>query len=340
MNTILVLLVFVYVFHLLLTKFDLGWLHAETRPMNLGPYLSKNPLTPTETIFYHRLVAALPEHIVLAQVQLSSFLQVDKTQIKRQNYYKWFTPISQQSIDFLICSKDFSIIAAVELDDKSHNLTKAIIRDDKKNINLAAANIRLIRWHAEAMPETETIQRAIRQLTDIDSTTTTNQPQWLTDRQQTFFKQTENSNGSLSQKLVFGAVVIGIGLWIIPNAIHNFTASITTQTKILPLAIKRGKEMTAPADTMQLPDKNYEQNIAAQNLVKTQAHQAQQVLIQQQYQHKIVQRNDEALKEEIWNRDYKKFTACPADEHMVECGNRYIKARAEFERYWLSNNKN
>ncbi|MCE3224350.1 MAG: hypothetical protein K0S58_2530 [Nitrospira sp.] len=35
------------------------------------PYYAKAILSQSEQVLYHRLVAALPEHIVLAQVQLS-----------------------------------------------------------------------------------------------------------------------------------------------------------------------------------------------------------------------------------------------------------------------------
>jgi hypothetical protein len=33
------------------------------------PFYAKKPLSPPEQVLYHRLVKALPEHIVLAQVQ-------------------------------------------------------------------------------------------------------------------------------------------------------------------------------------------------------------------------------------------------------------------------------
>ena len=42
------------------------------------PFYAKKPLTPPEQVLYHRLVSALPEHIVLAQVQLSRVLGVKR----------------------------------------------------------------------------------------------------------------------------------------------------------------------------------------------------------------------------------------------------------------------
>jgi hypothetical protein len=64
--------------------------------MNLenNPYISKNPLTPTESIFYQRLLEALPDYTVLAQVQLSSIIKVDESKIFSNEYYRWFNPIA------------------------------------------------------------------------------------------------------------------------------------------------------------------------------------------------------------------------------------------------------
>lgn len=42
------------------------------------PFYAKKPLTQPEQVLYHRLIAAMPECIVLAQVQLSQVLGVKK----------------------------------------------------------------------------------------------------------------------------------------------------------------------------------------------------------------------------------------------------------------------
>jgi hypothetical protein len=42
------------------------------------PFYVKKPLTQPEQVLYHRLVKALPDHIVLAQVQVSRVLGVKK----------------------------------------------------------------------------------------------------------------------------------------------------------------------------------------------------------------------------------------------------------------------
>src|ERR1700689_5456398 len=73
-------------------------------------------LSQPEQILYRRLVQTLPENLVLAQVQLSRFLEVDRG-VPRQS---WLNRISQLSADFLILNPDTSVVAAGELDDASH----------------------------------------------------------------------------------------------------------------------------------------------------------------------------------------------------------------------------
>lgn len=131
------------------------------KPSSENPYTPKKPLTETEQILFHRLKEALPECIVLAQVQLSSIIGINKFKAKGE-YYKWLNPILQQSVDYLVCLPDFTVVAAVELDDKSHWGEKSRDRDNKKDKNLKAAGIALIRWHAESLPTIENIRNEFK----------------------------------------------------------------------------------------------------------------------------------------------------------------------------------
>jgi hypothetical protein len=58
-----------------------------------GPYFAKKPLTPPEQVLYFRLLNALPDHMVLAQVQLSRLLGVKKG----NDYRSWLNRINQMS---------------------------------------------------------------------------------------------------------------------------------------------------------------------------------------------------------------------------------------------------
>jgi len=120
------------------------------------PYHAKKPLSGPEQILYHRLVAALPQCIVLAQVQLSQVLAVNKG----CNCSVWNNRINCMSLDFIVCLKDSTVIAAVELDDKSNQKKIRVKADAKKVKALSAAGIELIRWHVSALPDEKTIRKA------------------------------------------------------------------------------------------------------------------------------------------------------------------------------------
>ena len=122
------------------------------------PFYVKKPLTQPEQVLYHRLVKALPEHIVLAQVQVSRVLGVKKG----SNFNEWNNRINRLSYDFVICSKDSTVLAAIELDDKTHESTRRTLTDEKKNKATADAGLRLIRWNVKALPDESAIQTQLR----------------------------------------------------------------------------------------------------------------------------------------------------------------------------------
>lgn len=121
------------------------------------PFSLRAPLTEPEQVLYFRLCQALPDHIVLAQVGMSRFLAVRRG----HNARAWYNRINRMSVDFLVCTKDASVIAAVELDDASHQPPDRASADAKKELALNAAGVRLLRWKVGAMPDEAAIQRSI-----------------------------------------------------------------------------------------------------------------------------------------------------------------------------------
>jgi hypothetical protein len=121
------------------------------------PFHAKRPLTQPEQVLYHRLVAALPEHIVLAQVQVSRVLGVKKG----FNVHEWNNRINRLSYDFVVCTKDSTVVAAIELDDKSHEAAARAVADRRKEKATSDAGVRLIRWHVRALPDQAAILAAL-----------------------------------------------------------------------------------------------------------------------------------------------------------------------------------
>jgi hypothetical protein len=120
------------------------------------PFFQKRPLTPVEQVLYFRLVATLPECMVLAQVPLSRFLGVSPG----HNFQAWMNRINRMSVDYLVCLKDATIVAAIELDDQTHARSDRKVADEKKSKALADAGIVLIRWQAGSLPDEAAIRAA------------------------------------------------------------------------------------------------------------------------------------------------------------------------------------
>lgn len=118
------------------------------------PFYAKKPLSQPEQVLYFRLIQALPENIILAQVQLSRLLGVKKG----NNYQAWSNRINRLSADFVVCNKDSSIVAAIELDDATHQREDRQAADAKKDKALASAGVRIVRWQAKSIPDIAAIQ--------------------------------------------------------------------------------------------------------------------------------------------------------------------------------------
>jgi len=120
------------------------------------PFYAKKPLSQPEQVLYFGLAQALPEHIILAQVQLSQLLGVKKG----NNYQAWSNRINRMSADFVVCKKDSSIVAVIELDDATHKKEDRQAADAKKDKAFASAGIRIVRWQAKSIPDITAIQSA------------------------------------------------------------------------------------------------------------------------------------------------------------------------------------
>ncbi len=125
----------------------------------IAPYVPKTPLSEPEQTLFIRLMEALPERVILAQVAMQTLVG-----IKKKNNPKWqtqFNEINQKHVDFVVCRPDFSVEAIVELDDSTHQRTNRIKSDVVKDVAFSAINYPLIRFHVRHMPSVEEIREAI-----------------------------------------------------------------------------------------------------------------------------------------------------------------------------------
>lgn len=95
----------------------------------------KKALSPRELETEKILQAALPEYIIRANMRLVDVIHAGRQFIYMRGYH----------LDFVICDEEANTIAAVELDDSTHNTKDGQRRDANKNRWMAQAKIKLIR---------------------------------------------------------------------------------------------------------------------------------------------------------------------------------------------------
>lgn len=115
--------------------------------LQIYPFKKKYILTKNEYKFYKELrqLTDPKGYQVLTKIRLADIIDVDKSKIENNEYFKYFNKIQSKHIDFVICDKDLNLLMAVELDDNSHNSDKAKKSDDFKNKVLESADIKLVR---------------------------------------------------------------------------------------------------------------------------------------------------------------------------------------------------
>lgn len=107
------------------------------------PYKKKDLFTKTEYYFYRELKAKCDKQniTIYPKVRLEDYIQVT---VKKDNL-KYRGYIKSRHIDFLLADNYFRIIAGIELDDRSHNTSKAQTTDIFKNNLFKTVGIPLFR---------------------------------------------------------------------------------------------------------------------------------------------------------------------------------------------------
>lgn len=119
------------------------------------PYFKKKTLlNEKEQVLFHRLIEAIPDHYVMAQVRLADIVGVKKS----DSWQAWFNKISRKSVDFVICNKSFVVLACIELDGNTHEQEDRQKADNSKDEALNAAGVPIVRIDANKLPPTNEIK--------------------------------------------------------------------------------------------------------------------------------------------------------------------------------------
>lgn len=121
-------------------------------------------LTNNETEFYLRLVRALPEHRVLAQVSMGALLKPGPG-VPRAEQMRVRARFAQKIIDYVILDRRSQVVALIELDDRTHDAAKDAARDAMTR----AAGYVTLRYLSSAKPSEEAIRADIEGLGRVRS---------------------------------------------------------------------------------------------------------------------------------------------------------------------------
>ena len=130
------------------------------------PVYARKILTRREESLHQHLLAAFPDCIVHAQVALSQLIDVPEDHPERASIRNRF---SQLVADFVLYRQDLSVIAVIELDDRSHERADRKYADARKGKALGDAGLRLIRIPSGTVPTAEQLVDLIGQLTTLPS---------------------------------------------------------------------------------------------------------------------------------------------------------------------------
>ena len=115
-------------------------------------------LTTVERETYDRLRAALPAHMILAQVPLARFIKVPT----RNSYAEWLRRAGHLCADFVVCDRHSQVIAVVEIRGSDAQLSdRARKRQQRLARVLKAAAVPLHVWSDNALPAVDALREAI-----------------------------------------------------------------------------------------------------------------------------------------------------------------------------------
>ena len=159
--------VIVTVLSVLKSKFDGG--KSERRKYQ---YKRKNFfLTRAEHECYDALMAAIgSNYVVFAQVHLPTLVD---NKIVGQNWRGAFKHISEKSVDFVLCDKNYiSPKLAIELDDKSHERPERQQRDEEVERILQDAGVPLLRLENHGRFSPNELAQKVKNATSVTKSET------------------------------------------------------------------------------------------------------------------------------------------------------------------------
>jgi hypothetical protein len=288
-------------------------------------------LSERENEFYHHLIAWYPNHQIFVQVALSQLINIDRNHPECDSIRARY---KQLVADFVLCGRDLSIIAVIELDDRSHERADRQDADARKNKALADAGIRLVRVPAGTLPSEDALRALIDTDERVEKVIREETALSLLEPVDTYeeapmhaWRDNSSAESRELKQVVLKAValvVLLLGGWLIfsqllpaaikaafqPLAMPRVRAPSTLPIAVAPPLIPASPVVAGPTAA----------ELAAQRQQSFQAANALQ-----------------KKKDLAWAAFYAAPASCehPADwSAQVECGNQYMRAKKRFEERW------
>lgn len=109
-------------------------------------YRKRQVMTPNEIEFFGRISRALPSMHVCPQVAMHAL--IEPTSTNSQARLVDFRRISQKVVDYTIFDAQWTIVAIIELDDRTHLAGRDAVRDSFTG----AAGVRTLRYQSRSKP--------------------------------------------------------------------------------------------------------------------------------------------------------------------------------------------
>ena len=121
--------------------------------------------TPAELKFYKILEEVVEEYKIFGKVRVADIIKVDSEKA-RGNYLKYFNKIARKHVDFLLCDPGtLEPVAAIELDDSSHETAERAERDVFLDKAFKMAELPLLRFKVRAKYDKIEIKKRIEDAT-------------------------------------------------------------------------------------------------------------------------------------------------------------------------------
>jgi hypothetical protein len=117
----------------------------------------KRLLTANESEFLYRLQRALPTHHIFPQVSFAAFL-TDDGKLSKKGSWVLRARFDRKIADYVVCDQNFTIVALVELDDRTH----VAAADRQRDALTRAAGYQTLRFQSKQKPSLAEIAELFR----------------------------------------------------------------------------------------------------------------------------------------------------------------------------------